>query len=61
MDRFLVGSEYASHHRCDLGCWSRWPRGHRPAVDVFRLRSDPVALLRLLEHPGAFRAVWRPG
>src|SRR6266516_2060597 len=59
MDRFLVGSEYASHLTdADLGLLASVAAADTgPAVDASSLRSDPVALLRLLEHPGAFRAV----
>ena len=59
MDRFLVGSEYASHLTdADLGLLaSVAAEDAGPAVDAPSLRSDPAALLRLLEHPGAFRAV----
>ncbi len=34
--------------------------GATDAVDASRLRGDPEALLRLLEHPGVFRAVLSP-
>ncbi len=59
MDRFLVGSEYASHLTdADLGLLaSVAAAGAGPAADASSLRSDPVALLRLLEQPGAFHAV----
>src|SRR5215471_10771744 len=59
MDRFLVGSEYASHLTdADLGLLaSAAAAGTGAAVDASSLRSDPVTLLRLLEDPGAFRAV----
>jgi len=59
MDRFLVGSEYANHLTdADLGLLaSVAAEDAGPAVDASALRSDPAALLRLLEHPGAFRAV----
>jgi hypothetical protein len=60
MDRFVVGSEYASHLTdADLGLLASVAAADAgPAVDALSLRSDPVALLRLLEHPGAFRAVF---
>jgi len=60
MDRFVVGSEYASHLTdADLGLLASVAAADAgPAVDASLLRSDPVALLRLLEHPGAFRAVF---
>src|SRR6266550_3288134 len=59
MDRFLVGSEYASHLTdADLGLLaSVAAAGNGPAADASSLRSDPVTLLRLLEQPGAFHAV----
>jgi len=59
MDRFLVGSEYASHLTdADLRLLASVTAGDTgPAVDASSLRGDPAALLRLLEHPGAFRAV----
>jgi hypothetical protein len=67
----LVGSEYASHLTdadlrllasvaaapADTGQMSD---AARPAADASSLRRDPEALLRLLEHPGAFRAVLGP-
>jgi len=59
MDRFLVGSEYAGHLTdADLALLASVAAGDTgPGTDGSSLRSDPVALLRLLEHPGAFRAV----
>ena len=59
MDRFLVGGEYASHLTdADLGLLASMAAGDTgPAVDASSLRGDPERLLRLLEHPGAFRAV----
>jgi hypothetical protein len=58
MDRFAVGSEYADHLTdADLGLLASVAADTGPAVDASSLRSDPVALLRLLEDPGAFRAV----
>ena len=58
MDRFAVGSEYAGHLTdADLALLASVAADSGPAVDASSLRSDPVALLRLLEHPGAFRAV----
>ena len=73
MDRSLVGREYASHltdadlrllasmagtaegtgHMGGAGQMS----GAGDLADAARLRSDPEALLRSLEHPGVFRAV----
>jgi hypothetical protein len=60
MDRFVVGSEYAGHLTdADLGLLASVAAADAgPAVDAASLRSDPVTLLRLLEHPGAFRAVF---
>src|SRR5262245_12133271 len=71
MDRLLVGSEYASHLTdADLtllasaaaasGDTSRLGGATGP-VDASRLRGDPEALLRLLEHPGVPRAVLDQG
>ena len=59
MDRFLVGSEYASHLTdADLGLLASVAAADTgTAADASSLRTDPVALLRLLEHPGAFRTV----
>jgi len=59
MDRFLVGSEYADHLTdADLGLLASVAVVDTgTAADASSLRSDPVALLRLLEHPGAFRTV----
>jgi hypothetical protein len=59
MDRFLVGTEYASHLTdADLGLLALVAAaGTGTAADASSLRSDPEALLRLLEHPGAFRTV----
>jgi hypothetical protein len=59
MDRFLVGSEYADHLTdADLGLLASVAAADTgTAADASSLRSDPVALLRLLEHPGAFRTV----
>ena len=70
MDRLLIGREYASHLTdVDLGLLAsvagtaagtgRLSQTGDP-VDASRLRSDPEALLRLLEHPGVFRAVLSP-
>jgi len=60
MDGFLVGSEYASHLTdADLGLLASVAAADGgPPADASSLRGDPVALLRLLEHPGAFRAVF---
>ncbi|MBV9205463.1 MAG: hypothetical protein JO037_08675 [Actinobacteria bacterium] len=65
MDRSLVGREYASHlSDADLTLLASVPGGPagtgQPSgtvADASRLRGDPEALLRLLEHPGVFRAV----
>ena len=58
MDRFAVGSEYAGHLTdADLGLLASVAADTGPAADALSLRGDPVALLRLLEDPGAFRAV----
>ena len=67
MDRFLAGREYASHLTdADLRLLASVAGapagagqigGTGDAVDVSWLRGDPETLLRLLEHPGVFRAV----
>lgn len=65
MDRSLVGREYASHLTdADLRLLASAagpPAGTGQlsgiAVDASRLRGDPQALLRLVEHPGVFRVV----
>jgi hypothetical protein len=66
MDRLLVGREYASHLTdADLRLLASvagapagaGQAGADDAVDVSWLRGDPETLLRLLEHPGVFRAV----
>jgi hypothetical protein len=58
MDRFAVGREYAGHLTdADLGLLASVAADTGAAVDAGSLRSDPVALLRLLEDPGAFRTV----
>src|SRR5215468_184453 len=59
MDQFLVGSEYASHLTdADLGLLASVAAADAgTAADASSLRSDPVELLRLLEHPGAFGTV----
>jgi hypothetical protein len=65
MDPLLAGSEYASHLTdADLTLLASLATGtgqrsgaDGPAVDAASLRGDPAALLRLLEHPGVFRAV----
>jgi hypothetical protein len=70
MDPILVGREYASHLTdVDLRLIAS-AAGGAPGigqvseaddpVDASGLRSDPEALLRLLEHPGVFRAVLGP-
>jgi len=59
MDRYLVGSEYAGQLTdADLGLLASAAADGGPAAHATSLRSDPEALLRLLEHPGAFRAVF---
>src|ERR1700685_406314 len=69
MDRLLVGREYASHLTdADLRLLASVAgtaagTGQLSAgdpVDAPGLRGDPEALLRLLEHPGVFRAVLGP-
>jgi len=70
MDRSLVGREYASHLTdADLRLLASVAEapagagqisGARDPLDASWLRGDPEALLRLLEHPGAFRAVLSP-
>ncbi len=71
MDRLLVGREYASHLTdADLALLAsvaaaptdtgQASGAARLAADASSLRGDPEALLRLLEHPGAFRAVLGP-
>ena len=65
MDRLLVGREYASHLTdADLRLLASVPGAAAAAgplsvgdADVSWLRGDPETLLRLLEHPGVFRAV----
>ncbi len=70
MDRLTVGREYASH-LTDADLRLLASVAGAPAVtgqgsgageegDASRLRGDPEALLRLLEHPGVFRAVLGP-
>src|SRR5215470_9751867 len=72
MDRLLAGREYASHlTEADLRLLASVTgppadAGQRggvagPAADASWLRRDPAALLRLLEHPGVFRAVLGQG
>ncbi|HEV8277048.1 MAG TPA: hypothetical protein VGQ26_15340 [Streptosporangiaceae bacterium] len=68
MDRLLVGSEYASHLTdADLALLASAAAaqgdtgGAAGPVDASRLRGDPAALLRLLEHPGVSRAVLGEG
>jgi hypothetical protein len=70
MDDVLVGREYASHlSDADLALLasvagpatgSGRAVGGSGRADASALRADPVALLRLLEHPGLFRAVFGP-
>ena len=66
----MAGREYASHLTdADLRLLASVAGtptspgqvgGAADAVDASRLRGDPEALLRLLEHPGVFRAVLSP-
>jgi hypothetical protein len=59
MDRMLTGREYAGHLTdADLGLLASLGGGPETAAS---LRGDPETLLRLLEHPGLFRAVSAPG
>jgi hypothetical protein len=67
MDRLLVGREYASHLTdADLKLLAsaagpgQLTSSADPADDASRLRGDPEALLRLIEHPGVFRVVLGP-
>jgi hypothetical protein len=71
MDRLLVGREYASHLTdADLKLLAsvagtaagpgQLTSAGDPVNDASRLRGDPEALLRLIEHPGVFRAVLGP-
>ena len=70
MDRLLAGREYASHLTdADLRLLASAAgapagtcqvSGAVDPADASRLRGDPEALLRLLEHPGVFRAVFGP-
>jgi hypothetical protein len=70
MDEALVGSEYASQlSNADLmllasvagpAAGGGRPSGGSGTADASSLRADPAALLRLLEHPGLFRAVLGP-
>jgi hypothetical protein len=63
MDRLLVGREYASHLTDgDLTLLASvagtvQTSSTADSADASRLRGDPEALLRLLEHPGVSRAV----
>jgi hypothetical protein len=58
MDGLLVGREYASHLTdADL----RLLASVNQAADVSSLRADPAVLLRLLENPRVFDAVFPPG
>jgi hypothetical protein len=60
VDSSLAGREYASHLTdADLRLLASLPVA-AGQVDASRLRSDPDALLRLLEHPGLFAAVTGP-
>jgi hypothetical protein len=64
MDRLIVGSEYAGHLTdADLSLLASVAAGPAHggrAVDASSLRSEPATLLRLLEHPGVWRAVLGP-
>ena len=68
MDDSLAGREYAGHlSDADLALLASVcgpaARGCRPdsaAAQASSLRADPAALLRMLEHPGLFRAVLGP-
>jgi len=70
MNDALVGSEYASQlSDADLAllasvagpaAGSGRASGGSGTADASSLRADPAALLRLLEHPGLFRAVLGP-
>jgi len=58
MDRALAAREYASHLTdADL---SLLAAVDADPADAAALRGDPAALLRRLEHPGAFQAVLGP-
>ncbi|MFY9929085.1 MAG: hypothetical protein WAK82_13845 [Streptosporangiaceae bacterium] len=60
MDSSLAGREYASHLTdADLRLLASLP-GAEGQADGSRLRGDPDALLRLLEHPSLFAAVTGP-
>jgi hypothetical protein len=60
VDSSLAGREYASHLTDgDLRLLASLPVA-AGQVDASRLRGDPDALLRLLEHPGLFTAVTGP-
>jgi hypothetical protein len=60
VDSSLAGREYASHLTdADLRLLASLPVA-AGQVDASRLRGDPDALLRLLEHPGLFTAVTGP-
>ena len=59
MDRLLTGREYASH-LTDADVGQLASLSGDPAAGL-SLRGDPESLLRLLEHPGLFRAVSGPG
>src|ERR1700730_3412468 len=67
MDRLLAGGEYATHLTdADLRLLASLPgagqvSGSGGPADGSWLRGDPAALLRLLEHPGAYDAVCGPG
>ena len=70
MDDSLAGREYAAHlSDADLAllasvagpaAGSGPPDGDAAPAQASALRADPAALLRLLEHPGLFRAVLGP-
>ena len=58
MDRALAAREYASHLTdADLSLLAAVDADQ---ADAAALRGDPAALLRRLEHPGAFQAVLGP-
>jgi len=58
MDRALAAREYASHLTdADLSLLAAVDSDQ---ADAAALRGDPAALLRRLEHPGAFQAVLGP-
>jgi hypothetical protein len=62
MDRLMVGREYASHlTETDLRMLAdAAAEAEAGPVAAAGLRADPEALLRLIEHPGVYRAVLGP-